>query len=225
MRAMLLEAAGGILHERDLPEPAPGPGQLLVRVQTCGVCRSDLHVMDGDLSDPKLPLGTRESLRSGALHRVSDRWGLRRGLHRRRALLLSDPRRLRRPAGGATPVRRADRISCASHGRGRAATGGAGRRHRVRSGGRPGSRGPPRRGQGGRGGVRGRLSPGGHEPRPGRSPPRPLARSRGDPRRTLLTRSPLLRARSAPVAWGLPMAGSHPTKNCATRSPLPCSIP
>jgi len=56
MRAMVLEAVGGLLHERELPEPEPAPGQLQVRVHTCGVCRTDLHVVDGDLSDPKLPL-------------------------------------------------------------------------------------------------------------------------------------------------------------------------
>jgi propanol-preferring alcohol dehydrogenase len=56
MRAMLLEAAGGLLHERELPEPEPASGQLKVQVHTCGVCRTDLHVLDGDLSHPKLPL-------------------------------------------------------------------------------------------------------------------------------------------------------------------------
>ena len=40
----------------DVPEPEPGAGQVLVRVAACGVCRTDLHVVDGDLSEPKLPL-------------------------------------------------------------------------------------------------------------------------------------------------------------------------
>jgi propanol-preferring alcohol dehydrogenase len=44
------------LVDRELPEPRPGPGQILVRVQACGVCRTDLHVVDGELPDPKLPL-------------------------------------------------------------------------------------------------------------------------------------------------------------------------
>jgi propanol-preferring alcohol dehydrogenase len=40
----------------ELPEPEPGPGQLLVRVEACAVCRTDLHIVDGELPDPKLPL-------------------------------------------------------------------------------------------------------------------------------------------------------------------------
>ena len=56
MRAMVLVAPGGSLEPRDLPDPEPGPGQALVRVRACGVCRTDLHVVDGELPDPKLPL-------------------------------------------------------------------------------------------------------------------------------------------------------------------------
>src|SRR5919201_150863 len=56
MRAMVLEAPGTPLRARELPAPAPGPGQLLLRVRTCAVCRTDLHVIDGELPDPKLPL-------------------------------------------------------------------------------------------------------------------------------------------------------------------------
>jgi propanol-preferring alcohol dehydrogenase len=56
MRAMVLEATGRPLAERELPDPQPGPGQLLLRVRACGVCRTDLHVFDGELPDPKLPL-------------------------------------------------------------------------------------------------------------------------------------------------------------------------
>ena len=56
MRAMMLEVAGAPLREAEVPEPEPGPGQLLVRVRACGVCRTDLHVVDGELPDPKLPL-------------------------------------------------------------------------------------------------------------------------------------------------------------------------
>src|SRR6266576_1902074 len=56
MRAMVLDRPGSPLREAELPEPTPGPGQLLVRVQTCGVCRTDLHVFDGELTHPKLPL-------------------------------------------------------------------------------------------------------------------------------------------------------------------------
>jgi len=56
MRAMVLERAGEPLALNRLPVPEPGPGQLLVRVQACGVCRTDLHVVDGELTEPKLPL-------------------------------------------------------------------------------------------------------------------------------------------------------------------------
>ena len=53
---MVLEAPGRPLRETELPDPKPGPGQVLLRVLACGVCRTDLHVADGELPDPKLPL-------------------------------------------------------------------------------------------------------------------------------------------------------------------------
>lgn len=53
---MVLEQLGQPLVERDVPVPVPGPGQVLVRVHACGVCRTDLHVVDGELPGPKLPL-------------------------------------------------------------------------------------------------------------------------------------------------------------------------
>jgi propanol-preferring alcohol dehydrogenase len=56
MRAMILESAHQPLRLVDLPLPQPGPDQVLIRVQACGVCRTDLHVADGDLPNPKLPL-------------------------------------------------------------------------------------------------------------------------------------------------------------------------
>ncbi|MDJ0712823.1 MAG: zinc-dependent alcohol dehydrogenase family protein [Prochloraceae cyanobacterium] len=56
MRAMILEAAGQPLQKADLPIPSPSPKQVLIRVRACGVCRTDLHVADGELSHPKLPL-------------------------------------------------------------------------------------------------------------------------------------------------------------------------
>jgi propanol-preferring alcohol dehydrogenase len=56
MRAMVLSEPKRPLELRDVPKPKPGRGQLLVRVNTCAVCRTDLHVVDGELSDPKLPL-------------------------------------------------------------------------------------------------------------------------------------------------------------------------
>ncbi len=56
MLAMVLHRQGGPLREEDLPIPEPGKGEILVRVEACGVCRTDLHILDGELSEPKLPL-------------------------------------------------------------------------------------------------------------------------------------------------------------------------
>jgi alcohol dehydrogenase, propanol-preferring len=56
VQAMLLDRPGADLRLVDLPVPAPGPGQVLIRVRACAVCRTDLHVLDGDLDRPKLPL-------------------------------------------------------------------------------------------------------------------------------------------------------------------------
>ena len=56
MRAMLFEKAGQPLRKVELPLPKPGPGQVLVRVGACAVCRTDLHVVDGELAQAKLPL-------------------------------------------------------------------------------------------------------------------------------------------------------------------------
>ena len=56
MRAQLLTAAGGPLAAADLPPPRPGPAQVLIAVRACAVCRTDLHILDGELRDPKLPL-------------------------------------------------------------------------------------------------------------------------------------------------------------------------
>ena len=56
MRAMVLDAPRTPLRPAELPDPEPGPGELLVEVHACGVCRTDLHVVDGELEHPKLPL-------------------------------------------------------------------------------------------------------------------------------------------------------------------------
>jgi len=53
---MLLDAPGRPLRDATLPVPEPGAGQVLLRVRACAVCRTDLHVVDGELPDPKLPL-------------------------------------------------------------------------------------------------------------------------------------------------------------------------
>jgi alcohol dehydrogenase, propanol-preferring len=78
MRAMLFEHAREPLRAAELPDPTPGPGQVLVSVHACGVCRTDLHIVDGELGEPKLPLvpghqivGTVAGLGEGA-----ERFGL-----------------------------------------------------------------------------------------------------------------------------------------------------
>lgn len=84
MQAMVLEAAGKPLAERSLPVPEPGPGQLRLRIRACAVCRTDLHIVDGELPDPVLPLvpgheivGIVESLGSRTTrYRVGDRVGV-----------------------------------------------------------------------------------------------------------------------------------------------------
>lgn len=53
---MVLRAQQEPLRLEDWPEPTPGPEEVLIQVSACGVCRTDLHVVDGDLSEPKLPL-------------------------------------------------------------------------------------------------------------------------------------------------------------------------
>jgi alcohol dehydrogenase, propanol-preferring len=73
MRAMVLERPGEPLSERQVAEPVPGEGQVAIRVAVCAVCRTDLHVVDGELTEPKLPLipghmvvGTVEETAAGA---------------------------------------------------------------------------------------------------------------------------------------------------------------
>jgi propanol-preferring alcohol dehydrogenase len=56
MRAMVLDQPRQPLELRDVPKPKPAKGQLLVRVSACAVCRTDLHVVDGELPNPKVPL-------------------------------------------------------------------------------------------------------------------------------------------------------------------------
>ena len=56
VRAMVLNRPREPLALEEVPEPEPGPGQLRVRVLACGVCRTDLHITDGELAEPKLPL-------------------------------------------------------------------------------------------------------------------------------------------------------------------------
>lgn len=84
MRAMVLESVGSPLRLAELPVPEPGPGEVLLRVSACAVCRTDLHVVDGELPDPKLPLvpghqivGIVESVGEGVVRfAVGDRVGV-----------------------------------------------------------------------------------------------------------------------------------------------------
>lgn len=56
MQAMVLYRSGEPLRLETRPDPVPGPGEIRLRVEACGVCRTDLHVVDGDLPNPKLPI-------------------------------------------------------------------------------------------------------------------------------------------------------------------------
>jgi propanol-preferring alcohol dehydrogenase len=56
MRAMVFDGTGPTLELRDLPDPTPGAGQVRIAIEACGVCRTDLHIVDGELASPKLPL-------------------------------------------------------------------------------------------------------------------------------------------------------------------------
>jgi alcohol dehydrogenase, propanol-preferring len=89
MRAMILERPKTTLVLRDVPKPAASAGQLLVRINVCAVCRTDLHIVDGELTEPKLPLilghqivGTVEEIhssvkgQSGSDFAIGDRVGI-----------------------------------------------------------------------------------------------------------------------------------------------------
>jgi len=86
MRAMVLEKPKTPLALRDRPKPKAGRGQLLVRVSVCAVCRTDLHIVDGELPNPKLPLilghqvvGRVEEIDAGVINpkfNVGDRVGI-----------------------------------------------------------------------------------------------------------------------------------------------------
>lgn len=81
---MVLDRAGEPLRFANVPEPAPLPGEILIRVSACGVCRTDIHIADGDLDDAQLPLipghqivGEVEALGEGARRfSVGDRVGV-----------------------------------------------------------------------------------------------------------------------------------------------------
>src|SRR5438309_11244987 len=80
---MLLDAPGKPLRAAEIPEPQPSPGELLLRVRACAVCRTDLHILDGELTRPKLPLvlghqivGVVENAPGVSTFRAGDRVGV-----------------------------------------------------------------------------------------------------------------------------------------------------
>src|SRR5689334_16299348 len=56
MRAMVLRAAGAPLVLEERPDPEPGGGEVRIAVEACAVCRTDLHIVDGELALPRLPV-------------------------------------------------------------------------------------------------------------------------------------------------------------------------
>jgi len=83
MRAMVLDSPGVPLRPETLPRPTPGPGEVLVEVRACGVCRTDLHLVDGELPDPKRPVipgheivGTVVGRGAGVAHEIGSRVGI-----------------------------------------------------------------------------------------------------------------------------------------------------
>jgi len=81
MRAMVLDAARTPLRLAKLPDPEPGTSEVLLRVRACGVCRTDLHIVDGELTEPKLPLVlghqiVGEVLRGGTRFEIGARVGV-----------------------------------------------------------------------------------------------------------------------------------------------------
>jgi propanol-preferring alcohol dehydrogenase len=76
---MLLDAPRAPLRAADAATPAPAPGQVLVRVHACGVCRTDLHVVDGELSQPKLPVVPGHQIVGSVVERGEDAERFARG--------------------------------------------------------------------------------------------------------------------------------------------------
>ena len=79
MRAMVLHRAHERLVMEERAEPSPGPGQVRVRVEACGVCRTDLHVVDGELPNPKLPIVPGHEI-VGRVDAVGESVGLKPGV-------------------------------------------------------------------------------------------------------------------------------------------------
>lgn len=80
MKAMVLHKAGEALRHEIVRDPEPAPGQVLVRVEACGVCRTDLHIADGDLKHPRLPLIPGHEIVGRVVHCGSGVVGLAPGM-------------------------------------------------------------------------------------------------------------------------------------------------
>ena len=84
MQAMVLKKPGHPLEWTDLPDPLPGPGEIRVKVAACGICRTDLHVIEGELKPRKSPItpghqvvGVIEAIGEGVeQHKVGARVGI-----------------------------------------------------------------------------------------------------------------------------------------------------
>lgn len=72
MRTMVFTAPGQPLEYRDLPVPTPQPEEVLIRVEACAVCRTDLHIIDGELPTPNLPLISGHQI-VGTIERLGER--------------------------------------------------------------------------------------------------------------------------------------------------------
>ena len=109
MRAMVLDRPGSRLRCAAVPDPKPGPGQVLLRVHACAVCRTDLHVVDGELPEPKLPLIPGHEI-VGTVVEAGAGAGVRTGRPHRRAVARLGLRRLpllpRRPRESLRPSAR-----------------------------------------------------------------------------------------------------------------------
>ncbi len=79
MKAMVLERPGGKLVARELPDPRPGAGEVVVEVAACGVCRTDLHVVDGDLPGVRFPIVPGHEIVGRIVERGADVEGLELG--------------------------------------------------------------------------------------------------------------------------------------------------
>ena len=74
MHAMVLKKLRSPLEWTELPERRPSPGEIRVRVGACGVCRTDLHVVDGELPDPAVPITPGHEIVAGSMRSAQASW-------------------------------------------------------------------------------------------------------------------------------------------------------